>query len=323
MHFFKNIDTWETFIILAHHGNISKTAESLGVDPAIVSKRISNLEKELKFSLFNRSTRPFCLTKDGEALLPHATRMINEFDAVKRYCQNSSGNEEFLIRLMVPASFSFLINKMMFDYVKQAEHARIQIRAPVNTNDFLQGKADIIAVTGQIDLKDCTLLPRGKMIFVPVASPKFIKRYGAVNNPDDLIGLPIARIIEGDINSCTPYENLIKGDEKRPFAGTASVEWSNNNFLYQAVLNGECASVGLPLFYCIDSLEKGELVPILNGWHRPSQFNYLACHSYKWRNPAIRVFMNWFAHKLTEHEALCEKRFISLFGEELMNHLRT
>ena len=73
----------------------------------------------------------------------------------------------------------------------------------------------------------------------------------------------------------------------------------------------------------IDDLKAGRLVPILDGWHRASQVNYLACHRSRWNVSYVRIFMNWFAEKFAEKEAGYEKDFADLFGEELLHEYMT
>ena len=73
---------------------------------------------------------------------------------------------------------------------------------------------------------------------------------------------------------------LRKGAEVMNIPKITSIRWSNVEMAKQAVLRGIGISLGFPLFHCIDEIERGELVPILNGWHRPSQ-RELCGYSYR------------------------------------------
>jgi DNA-binding transcriptional LysR family regulator len=62
----------EAVLAVAETGSFSTAAEELYVSQSSLSKMVSALEKELGFSLFDRSKRKITLTPAGEAFLLHA-----------------------------------------------------------------------------------------------------------------------------------------------------------------------------------------------------------------------------------------------------------
>ncbi len=71
-----NIESLETFVVLAENGNFTKTAEEQYLVQSTVSKRISELEKFVGKELFLRDNKNVKLTKSGEAFLPYAKRIL-------------------------------------------------------------------------------------------------------------------------------------------------------------------------------------------------------------------------------------------------------
>lgn len=71
-----NIESIETFIILAENGNFTKTAEMQYVVQSTISNRINELEKYVGKELFTRNNKNVKLTKAGEAFLPYAKRIL-------------------------------------------------------------------------------------------------------------------------------------------------------------------------------------------------------------------------------------------------------
>lgn len=71
-----NIESLETFVVLAENGNFTKTAEQQYLVQSTISKRISELERFVGKELFLRDNKNVKLTKSGEAFLPYAKRMI-------------------------------------------------------------------------------------------------------------------------------------------------------------------------------------------------------------------------------------------------------
>lgn len=100
----------------------------------------------------------------------------------------------------------------------------------------------------------------------------------------------------------------------RPFQPTAAAHAVIRDV--EAMLNGLGMGLTMPLYACIDDLESGRLVPVLNGWHRPSQPNWLACRRDDWNIAHLRKFVQWLAAEMALHETACERRFATLFGED-------
>lgn len=71
-----NIESMETFILLAENGSFTKTAEMQYLVQSTISNRINELEKYIGKELFIRNNKNVKLTKSGEAFLPYAKRML-------------------------------------------------------------------------------------------------------------------------------------------------------------------------------------------------------------------------------------------------------
>jgi len=78
------------FVLVAQHHNFSRAAEALFITPSGLSLLIRELEHQLGFRLFDRTTRHVELTADGSQLLAVAKRNLEEFDsAVSRVSQTA------------------------------------------------------------------------------------------------------------------------------------------------------------------------------------------------------------------------------------------
>lgn len=56
----------------------------------------------------------------------------------------------------------------------------------VDLNEFKQRQADVSIVSGLASLPDYVFRSRGKMVFIPVASKKYVEENGKINSPQDL-----------------------------------------------------------------------------------------------------------------------------------------
>jgi DNA-binding transcriptional LysR family regulator len=69
------------FLLVAQHQSFTRAAESLFITPSGLSVLIRELETQLGFRLFDRTTRHVLLTKEGEDLLAATRRNLDELDA--------------------------------------------------------------------------------------------------------------------------------------------------------------------------------------------------------------------------------------------------
>src|SRR5690606_39009267 len=70
-----DLDRVIRFSVVAEELSFSRAAKRLRVDQPWLSRQIQQLEAQLGFPLFVRSTRRVSLTPEGEALLVHATEL--------------------------------------------------------------------------------------------------------------------------------------------------------------------------------------------------------------------------------------------------------
>jgi DNA-binding transcriptional LysR family regulator len=71
-----------TFIAIAEHGTVSKAALRLRVAQPALSRRISDLEKDLGLKLFDRVRKRLVLTGEGERLLVDCRNIVTAVDSL-------------------------------------------------------------------------------------------------------------------------------------------------------------------------------------------------------------------------------------------------
>jgi DNA-binding transcriptional LysR family regulator len=69
------------FLLVAQHQNFTRAAEALFITPSGLSVLVRELERQLGFRLFDRTTRHVALTAHGAQLLAVARRSLEELDA--------------------------------------------------------------------------------------------------------------------------------------------------------------------------------------------------------------------------------------------------
>lgn len=103
---------WENlhyFSVFTEEKSLSAAARKLGVDHATVSRRIAQLEQNLKLKLVDRRPRTYILTPDGERLAQVVARMMEETFSIERLTQ--AGQQEVMgsVSISMPPLTSTLI----------------------------------------------------------------------------------------------------------------------------------------------------------------------------------------------------------------------
>jgi DNA-binding transcriptional LysR family regulator len=76
------------FITVAREGNLTRAAVQLHLTQPAVSLQIKHLQETLGVILFTRTSHGLSLTRDGQALLPHAERALGAAADVRRAAQS-------------------------------------------------------------------------------------------------------------------------------------------------------------------------------------------------------------------------------------------
>src|ERR1044072_4448875 len=94
-----------TFVEVAQRGSLSAAAREEGITPAMVGRRIDQLEERLGAKLFKRSTRKVPLTPEGTTFFEDCHRVLDELrtaeDSLTLGAKSASG------RLIITAPTAF------------------------------------------------------------------------------------------------------------------------------------------------------------------------------------------------------------------------
>ncbi|MGY6038821.1 DNA-binding transcriptional regulator DsdC [Aeromonas sp. AE23HZ002T15] len=174
-----------TFEAAARHGSFALAADELALSPSAVSHRISALEEELGFKLFQRFHRKVELTAEGQRVfwaLKSSLEFINQ-EILEIKSQELSGSLTVYSR---PSIAQCWLVPRLADFSRQ--HPQIELNIMTgNENINLHGYG--IDLTLYFDDKTPARLaihPLMDEYMVPVCSPEYAEQHRLWNNPDNL-----------------------------------------------------------------------------------------------------------------------------------------
>ena len=169
----------QTFVDVAKTESLSAVARDEGVTPAMVGRRIDQLEEQLGVKLFKRSTRKITLTPEGVVFHDDVRNILNELRAAEESL--TAGARSATGRLIVSAPTAFGRKHI-------APHLPAFVAAHPNLNVTLHLSERIVDLKNErvdlairiADLKNADLIAT-KMATnhrVIVGSPEYFKRHG-------------------------------------------------------------------------------------------------------------------------------------------------
>lgn len=293
---FSNLQDWRTLLAVADTGSISRAALELDCHIAQVSRSVSSLEKRIGIEIFDRSTRPFRLTPTGEEVIERLRPLMREWQSFEDFIVTPESPVK-LIRLSTPVGIGrFYLNDQIAEYRRLEPGVTIEATIEEGPEAVLDGRIDVAFIPYRPVRSDLIIYPAMSAFTLPLASAAYIRKYGSPQKPEDLrrhigilktgVGFPAA-------------DHLIRRGERQSILWKRVIRHNDMLNVKDAVLKGFGIAVDIPLGMVLDELRSGELVPVLNGWHR--DYWHYSVITRLADGPSTRIgrFAAWYAERAT------------------------
>lgn len=135
------------FAQLAQTGNFTKTADQLGIAQSALSISIKKLEEQLELKLINRSERKMSLTAEGQVLLRHANKILEDIEQAEKELQELKGLTCGVINFGVSA---MLASYYLPDSLEQFKKVYPGIQ--INIHEAGTATLEKMLINGELDL---------------------------------------------------------------------------------------------------------------------------------------------------------------------------
>ena len=137
----------KAFVLTARHQSFSRAAEQLFITQSGMSVLVRELEAQLGFRLFDRTTRKVTLTEFGTKFLPIADRSLLELEAAASIIGRaaSTANRQLVIGA-TPLIASRLLPAVIGDFVSRTPELKIVLR------DGERSRLISMTLSGEIDV---------------------------------------------------------------------------------------------------------------------------------------------------------------------------
>ena len=169
----------QTFLDVAKTESLSAVARDEGVTPAMVGRRIDQLEEQLGVKLFKRSTRKITLTPEGVSFHEDVRNILNELRAAEESL--TAGARSATGRLIVSAPTAFgrkHIAPHLPAFVQAHPNLNVTLHLSERIVDLKNERVDLAIRIADLKNADLIATKLAANHRVVVGSPEYFKRNG-------------------------------------------------------------------------------------------------------------------------------------------------
>jgi len=168
-----------TFVEVAQRGSLSAAAREEGITPAMVGRRIDQLEERLGVKLFKRSTRKVTLTPEGTTFFEDCHRVLDDLrgaeDSLTLGAKSASG------RLIITAPTAFgrkHIAPHLSGFIAEHPNLAITLHLSERLVDLKNERFDLAIRIADMKSADLIAAKLARNHRVVCGSPAYFKRAG-------------------------------------------------------------------------------------------------------------------------------------------------
>jgi len=181
------LEQLRVLVSVNNSGSFSKSAELLGQTPSAISRKISQLEKQLGLQLFTRTTRRISLTDEGRIVTEKAQKALSYINDIQDNAAWRHATPRGKLKVDAPTPFlEHCIIPYLDKFISLYPKVEIELASFDKQIDLIEKQVDVAFRIGQ--LKDSSLYYRsvGRSQLRILASPAYIEKYGVPRKVSEL-----------------------------------------------------------------------------------------------------------------------------------------
>ncbi len=177
----------ESFVSVATKGSLTAAANAEGVAPAVIGRRIDGLEERLGVKLLVRTTRRINLTHEGSAYLEDCQRVLADLANAEASVSAGGVKASGHLRVTAPAGFGRRhVAPLLPRFAELHPEVSVSLNLSDRVVDIVHEGFDCAVRVGDLPDSSLVSLRLADNRRLCVATPAYIKRFGAPAHPNEL-----------------------------------------------------------------------------------------------------------------------------------------
>ena len=276
-------------------GSFVAAAERLGISAPMASKHVAQLEKSLGARLLHRSSRHLSLTEAGTAWYEQSRRALDMLDAAEAAIGQDSTVPRGHLKVSAPVWCATpFFASVLAAYRERFPQVLIEMHLENRKVDLAADGYDLALRVTQEPSPALIARPLCRLAFHLVATPDYLRRFGAPETPADLakLGAIVPTYVSLDGLS-------LRGPDGRPAPlRLHAVMKSDDTTLSQYAVLAGIGVAFLPEWSVGEALASGRLVRLLPGYATAPMPMHAVYTSRQHMAPKLRSFIDFLAERL-------------------------
>ncbi|MCK5665322.1 MAG: LysR family transcriptional regulator [Thiotrichaceae bacterium] len=281
----------ECFTAVIEHGSFTAAANALNISKPVVSKQVSQLEKQLGVQLIQRTTRRLHLTHAGEIFSRQAQRIMADIKEAELSVLPLQSEPQGRLRISAPESLAMtLLPEALLSFQQLHPKIDLDVRVTGRLIDLVEEGIDVSLRVGE--LEDSSLMARRLMScqFHICASPDYLKQHAPIKHPTNLTQhncLIYSKNAKPDVWSFTDEQG-----KTLQIKVNGNLRSDAGQLLLDSALSGNGIFIG-PTYMISQALENGRLRSVLDDYLMPESALYAVYPYTKLITPKVRAFVDY------------------------------
>ncbi|MEC4723988.1 LysR family transcriptional regulator [Shewanella sp. D64] len=254
------LENMQIFIKVVETGGITKAAEQLNLAKSAVSKRLGEIEKQLRVKLINRTTRKSSLTEAGNAYYQKCKLILEEVDDLNCLLSSVQQSLNGTLRLTVPLSFGVMHLVNAFElFANQHPQLQMDIDFSDRNVSLVEEGFDLAIRIGHLTDSSMHARAIAPISHLICASPEYLAKHGTPETPEQLKSHKLLRYSRLPLAG---IELTDKDKQKITVPMESHCIANNGDFLKAMTVSGHGVTF-LPRFIVWQELANGTLKTIM------------------------------------------------------------
>lgn len=294
----------KTFIRVYDLGSMSAAGRDIRVSAAVVSSRISELEKHLRVRLFNRTTRSLSPTEHGNLFYAGATKILDTIEEVESGIEEITSHPMGSIFVSAPLGLGkVLIAPLVPQFKKKYPDINIRLRLSDRKVDITNEGLDAAFVLGSLSDSELKVHAIHSFERVLCASPSYIEAHGNPHDGDALLSSNHNCLMLRFPGADEFYWTLMQDGEEKRYEFASALESDDGDVLTSWALGGN-GIINKPAFEVSDHLKQGALIAVATQ-SPPTQLPFSCVFPHKrLQDMKVRLFIDFAISSIREQVRL-------------------
>lgn len=172
-------ESMSAFVAVVDAGGFSAAARKLGMPLATVSRKVSELEDQLRVQLLTRTTRSVTLTEIGQSHYKTCRRLLDELHEAERLASGEylAPRGELVVAAPIGLGRTYLA-PIVTEFLKAYPEVDVDLRLADRVINLTDDGVDIALRVGELPDSSLVALKLGTIRQVTCASPAYLEKHG-------------------------------------------------------------------------------------------------------------------------------------------------